>query len=465
MTRFRTIALQAGLAGALLCVALSAPNAYAAPYYDDGMGNGCVTCHPGFQGGNQPLHTQHRNLADQKCGLCHPTNGGGTTPVQTFFSASAGSRGCAGCHGQDYGETSPTSGQPKSTAYGLRLVHVNAVPSVTTCGTGGCHQPGSLGHPDPFPPLFGEQVAPTYYAPGFAILRNPCSSAEEDLPFDPDSLGLDNDGDGARDWPADADCPQPTTTSTTTSTTLPYPIANAAAFKCQSATSKGGAKFVGAKAKCLLKCQANARKGVNPFADCYPPYGGTTQFCVGDVVKGAQTKFAAAIVKGCTKTPTDCPSCYSGGDCSVTGHAAATVASLEGQLDAFIPAVACEQTTDKAKAKCIDGTAKTLSKFAASMTKCYDKCYASAQKGAISANTCTPSASDDATEACISKAGDKAASGIDKACFTAPAVKPACYDGGVHPPAIIPSPDSGNDWVDLVELAVEATVPQTYCGP
>jgi hypothetical protein len=454
------MALQAGVAGALLCVALLAPSAKAAPSYDDGMGNGCVQCHDGFQGGNQPLHTQHRNLADQNCGLCHPTNGGGSTPVRTYWSASDGGRGCAGCHGQDYGETSPNSGQPKSTAYGLRLVHVAA--GETSCGTGGCHNPGSLGHPNPFPQLFGENVLPTYYAPAFSILTDPCSSAEEDLAFDVgEFLGLDNDGDGFRDYPADADCGPPTTTtstSTTTTTTLPYPLADGAAFTCQAAVSKAGGKFIGATSKCITKCQANARKSTNPFADCYPPYAGDTAFCVGDVAKGAKTKFAASIVKGCTKTPTDCPDCYAIGDCSVTGHTAATVASLASQLDALFPAITCEQTTDKAKAKCIDSTAKTLAKFAASKIKCYDKCYKAVQKSTLSAADCGPPASDATALACIAKAEGKAEEGIDKACFITPAVAPSCYDGTTNP-------DSGAGWVDEVGALVDATVPTTYCGP
>jgi hypothetical protein len=179
---------------------------------------------------------------------------------------------------------------------------------------------------------------------------------------------------------------------------------------------------------------------------------------MGDVAKGAQLKLAQSIVKGCTKTSTDCPSCYSGGDCSVTGHTAATVANLASQLDAFTPLVTCEQTSDKAKAKCIDSTAKSLAKLVASQSKCYDKCYKAAQKGTISAVVCLPPASDDDAEACIAKASAKAASSIDKACFIAPAAAPSCYDGTTNP-------DSGADWADLVEAAVDRMVPATYCGP
>jgi hypothetical protein len=204
----KTTARHAGSALALLVVTLWAPAALAAPSYDDGFGNGCVSCHTGFVNAGA-LHFQHNNeFGIVNCNVCHQ-NGGGTTPVLTYWSGSGGGYGCAGCHGQNYGETSPNSGQPKATAYGLRLVHV--ANGVTSCGTSGCHQPGQLGHPMPFPPLFGENVAPPYFDPMFCGLTDPCSSQQEDIPFDLDGVGLDNDGDGAGavDYPADSDCPVP----------------------------------------------------------------------------------------------------------------------------------------------------------------------------------------------------------------------------------------------------------------
>jgi hypothetical protein len=200
----------------VLCLALWASRAQAAPFYDDGAGNGCVKCHNGFQGGNGPLHFQHRTqLGITTCNLCHPS-GGGTTPVRTYTSGPGGGFGCAGCHGQDHGETSPNSGQPKASAYGLRQAHVNR--GVTSCGTSGCHQPGALGHSDPFPAPLGEHVAPPYYDPIFSSLMNSCSSADEDMPLDADPVGLDNDGDGLVDA-ADPECAAESTTTTTTSTT------------------------------------------------------------------------------------------------------------------------------------------------------------------------------------------------------------------------------------------------------
>lgn len=228
----RAIALAAS---ALVALALAVgpiggpSDAHAYRWYDrlGDQTQGCVTCHNGFLGGNGALHAQHRLLLGTpteqlaRCNVCHP-NGGGTTPVLTYTSGPVGSLtngfGCSGCHGQNYGETSPNSGLPKSTSYGLRQYHV--AQGVTVCGTSGCHAPGSLGSPDPFPMLHGEDFAPPYYLPEFTKLTDPCSSAQEDMPTDVDSLGLDNDGDGLRDFPNDPDCGTPVTT-TTTSTTLP----------------------------------------------------------------------------------------------------------------------------------------------------------------------------------------------------------------------------------------------------
>lgn len=215
------IARGAALALVVGWVASAAPSAHAYPYYDNGAGVGCVSCHNQFQSGTGVLHTQHRTrFAVTTCNVCHPS-GGGSTPVRTYWSGTGGGFGCAGCHGQDYGETSPNSGQAKATAYGLRQFHVDQ--GVSSCGPSGCHQPGTLGHPNPFPTRYGENVAPPYYNPLFSNLTDPCSSSQEDLPFDADSVGLDNDGDGFADYPADSDCPAPADTFTPTPTATPLP--------------------------------------------------------------------------------------------------------------------------------------------------------------------------------------------------------------------------------------------------
>jgi hypothetical protein len=287
----RTIARHAGSAVALLSVALWAPSAHAYQWYDNGSGSGCVSCHNGFVGGNGPLHFQHRSLFDAvSCNLCHQ-NGGGTTPVLTYWSGPGGGYGCAGCHGQDYGETSPNSGQPKATAYGLRQFHVNQ--GVTTCGPSGCHQPGTLGHPNPFPTLLGENVAPPYYDPIFSNLTDPCASSQEDLPFDVDSVGLDNDGDGLVDYPADSDCSAPAPTPTATPT-LGITCGTAPALAC-IAPEKGGLIVNEKKpGKEKLKVKLTKLQSVVTQSQFGNPVSGSTEYkiCIydaADQLKGSYT--------------------------------------------------------------------------------------------------------------------------------------------------------------------------------
>jgi hypothetical protein len=274
----KTIVRNAGGALALVAVMLCAPGAaHAFKWYDNGSGSGCVTCHTGFVNGIGPLHLQHRNKFEiTNCNVCHP-NGGGTKPVLTYSSGAGGGYGCAGCHGQDYGETSPNSGLPKASSYGLREFHV--AKGVTSCGTSGCHQPGALGHSNPFPTLFGEDVAPPYFQPMFSGLTDPCSSSEEDQAFDPDGVGLDNDGDGAVDYPADSDCPVPPT-PTPTPTATPLACGAAPALGC-IASGKGSLQVdekTVAKAKLnvtLGKLQVPVTQG--QFGD---PVNGTTAYAV-----------------------------------------------------------------------------------------------------------------------------------------------------------------------------------------
>jgi hypothetical protein len=234
-----------------------------------------------------------------------------------------------------------------------------------------------------------------------------------------------------------------------------------AEFKCQQKTSKAGSKFVKSKAKCAQKCITNARKSLNPFSDCYAPYGGSTLTpCITDPTfrKGAEEKFVDAIRKSCDPTfkpGTDCPECYSGGDCTDTGEAGNRMQNIEGQIDSFGPGVFCEQPgADDDETACEQNTAKTLVKLVGSLNKCYDKCNKNARKGLILQSTCAPPATDPDTAACISAANGKCVAGVNK----------KCGDVGAVPDCTLPDdyPD-GAAWCNLVDIAVSGNVPGTYC--
>jgi hypothetical protein len=236
--------------------------------------------------------------------------------------------------------------------------------------------------------------------------------------------------------------------------------ATPAEFKCEASADKAGAKFVGSKSKCVQKCLAGAWKGTTPFTDCNPPYAGATAACVSDSLKGAEVKFQLAIQKACdpgTKATNDCPECYNGGDCSAGGYAGDQVQNIEGQVDSFVPGVACEQAgADPGEQKCENNTAKVLSKLVGSVIKCYDKCKSNELKGVAAPGSCNPPASDPATQTCISTADGKSITGIDKLCSVAGQIPDCTAPGADDYP-------SGANWVNLVEIAISGNIPQTYC--
>ena len=192
MIRFRTedgdgretIARHAGGTLALLAMMLWAPSAHAYPSYDNGAGIGCVSCHTGFVRAAPARCTSSTGPSSASRPATSATRAA-AAPRRccTYWSGPGGGYGCAGCHGQDYGETSPNSGQPKATSYGLRQFHVSQ--GVTTCGPSGCHQPGALGASESVPAaLRRERRAAVLRTRCSASLTDPCSSPQEDLPFD-----------------------------------------------------------------------------------------------------------------------------------------------------------------------------------------------------------------------------------------------------------------------------------------
>jgi len=234
-----------------------------------------------------------------------------------------------------------------------------------------------------------------------------------------------------------------------------------AEFKCMQSTNKAGAKFVGSKSKCVQKCLATAWKGLGPFGDCYPPYGGVTAQCIysipGKPGKSAEEAFTAAIQKACDPVTTgnanlDCPECYSGGDC--TTESFDRVANIESQVDSFVPGVGCEGAgATKEEQKCETSTAKALTKQVATLNKCYDKCESNARKGLITQASCNPPAVDPATAACVTKGDDKTILTIDKVCVGAN--KADCSAPDDYP--------DGASWTNLVDVAITGNVPTTYC--
>jgi hypothetical protein len=251
-------------------------------------------------------------------------------------------------------------------------------------------------------------------------------------------------------------------------------LPNKAELKCMTSVSKAGAKFTGAKAKCAIKCQGNAAKLVNPIAECYAPYAGTTLTCITEPVlrKGAEEKYEDAIRKACDPSfsaSATCPACGDyAGDC--TTFASDRVDTNETQIDGFGGAVFClgnfpgsnnTNAPTKEELGCESNTAKVLSKLVGSINKCYDKCNANILKGTITdADQCAPPASDGPTATCLSAAKGKAILGIDKKCGDVGAIAvPDCNNDSTD------DYFDGATWVNVVSSVIEGNVPTTYCSP
>jgi hypothetical protein len=221
--------------------------------------------------------------------------------------------------------------------------------------------------------------------------------------------------------------------------------------KCQVGTSLAVGKFITEKAKCLIKCEQGARKGLNLASDCEPPYAGATLACV----QKAETKAEALEVSKCAK---DCPECYTGGDCAA--DADARVAAAEGDVDDLRLVVYCTEVLDppltKAEAKCADTVAKSLSNFAKKKLNCYSKCRKDEHKAKVPVGSCDPPASDPKAAACIDKEETKAAFLIDKQCdpvVNPKAEAPECHVG-----------QTGAGWAAVVEAAVDGGDAGLHCA-
>ena len=244
------------------------------------------------------------------------------------------------------------------------------------------------------------------------------------------------------------------------------PDVNDLEFTCMRGAAKGEAKFAGAKTKCVSKCLSTYWKGVMPTpSDCFPPYGGVTAICIHNPSvpgRAAEDRFEAYMLKYCVQASgADCPECYASGDCTVA--TSDRVHSREGVIDAFIPGIACETAgAEPLERICQLQTLKTFGKYYAAAVKCYTACFQNARGDGTPVGDCIPPAhgvppNDGRTHGCLTSARAKASATIHKYCHetSTPEASPECGPD--------PYPE-GDDWVDLIDSALETTFLPSYCA-
>lgn len=254
----------------------------------------------------------------------------------------------------------------------------------------------------------------------------------------------------------------------------------ASSFKYEATDSKAAGKFPGALSKCASKCYANFWKGSVPNAtDCqdtnndgvFPDAATTT--CVSDPIKGAITKNVAAFGKANKPPSSTCPlpsetggdtNCYNDGDCST--YPADRTSQLYTIVNGFNGIVFCDTaTTDKLVQGCQLNAAKVLSKYAAAIDKCYDKCLQSQFKGVAGTGTCIEgfTGTDIKFQACLDKNQTKTVAAFNKKCKDLN-VQP---NGGVAPCNFYQF-EADNTTAKVITLAGGVTKAQvvnnTYCA-
>jgi len=227
-----------------------------------------------------------------------------------------------------------------------------------------------------------------------------------------------------------------------------------AEHQCQAKASKVMVRFGTQVAKCGVKCQRNARRGRNPFDDCYPPYGGATAACMFDPIRGAGPRAVKGFRRACDPTVTeraDCPECYSNGSCF--DEAYNRVAQVQGQLDSVNPGLYCDRTPTPLAARCMDETVKALVRLGKTLHRCFDVCFARERTGTLAPGSCDPPPSDPATGTCVASSETKAVATIDRTCTHPRGEYPACWMS-----------TDARSWVSLISIGMQGNVPSKYCG-
>jgi len=224
-------------------------------------------------------------------------------------------------------------------------------------------------------------------------------------------------------------------------------------LKCQLGTTLAIGKFIDAKAKCIDNCWKRVFKGSGDPADCGPPYAGSTFGCV----NSNEAQASGDIHSSCVK---ECPSCYSGGDCSA--DADAKIADAEAHVEALAADVYCDDSASGdgltlSEFKCQRTVRRGMARFDSRKLKCFAKCWKGEASGKLAGGSCEQPTSDPKTQICLDRLESKTAFLIDKKCESSvnpSADKPECGSYAAR---------TGADWVAAEEAIIASWLPDYLC--
>ena len=178
----------------------------------------------------------------------------------------------------------------------------------------------------------------------------------------------------------------------------------------------------------------------------------------GHVSRAGRTAIAQKFVRGCDETTDpddDCPECYSGDDCSVSGGPVSRADMFEAESDSFLEALLCERAgASKLEQRCQRTTAKAVGKLFRARMECYTCCFTTTRDGTPPMSDCLPPPLHSSTAACLMNVAQRYLEDIDEDCAGPSEAPDAC--SGAYP--------SATEWDNLSRIAVAADTTPTYCS-
>jgi hypothetical protein len=215
-------------------------------------------------------------------------------------------------------------------------------------------------------------------------------------------------------------------------------------FRCQNAFGRSLVALSDGAGACLVECETTPGRRCSPFS---------TDAITADCLARAQADAQIPVLRDCSGS--DCPECYSNGNCpSYTSSAFSQEASLVSQ---GIQTVYCDDSFSpdgltRAEQQCQRGLTRAGGRFIEALLRCTANCEKSVQHGSTGFSSCEAAFVDTPTfdpkaQRCI----DRARATFLKSCEGHCQDPPDCFDL------------TCSQTVALVEQEAAALQPATYC--
>jgi hypothetical protein len=215
-------------------------------------------------------------------------------------------------------------------------------------------------------------------------------------------------------------------------------------FRCQNAFGRSLVDLGVASGACLAECETTPGRRCSSFS---------TDPITADCLARAQADAQIPVLRDCSGS--DCPECYSGGNCSsYTSSAFSQVDSLVGEA---VQTIYCDDSFSRdgltrAEQQCQRGLSRASGRFIEALLRCTANCEKAVQRGTTGFSSCAAAFVDTPTfDPKAQRCFDRARATLLKSCEGHCQDPPDCFDL------------TCSQTVALLEQEAAALQPVTYC--